>query len=328
MQVRPVILILALLVGAAPLAAQEASSPSADAAAGGAGELAGSSWQLVKILSMDDSVEEPQDSQPYRLELMSDGTASIVADCNRGTGAWTSQAPGQLVFGPIASTKALCPPGSLSAKFLAQFQWVRSYTLKDRHLFLATMADGSTIELEPLETPVAATVLGEPIRTGDAGEMQEAVITRLFERYAAEHGIEAKELEIDAWVENMRRGMAAEGLTADDGLTPEEAAEVDNMRHEMARSIIRQWKLNRALYHQYGGRIIFQQFGPEPLDAYRRFLEERQNAGDFTIEEHAFEAEFWRYFTDDSIHTFFEEGSEAEAMVFEVPPWERLGAAE
>jgi heat shock protein HslJ len=321
------ILILALLVGAAPLAAQQTSSPSAGAAAGGAGELAGSSWQLVKILSMDDSVDEPEDPQLYRLEFMPDGTASIVADCNRGTGAWTSQAPGQLVFGPIASTKALCPPGSLSEKFLAQFQWVRSYTLKDRHLFLATMADGSIIELEPLETPVAATVLGEPIRTDDAGEMQAAIITRLFERYVAEHGIKATEPEVDAWVENMRSGMEAAGLTADEELTPEEAAEVGTMRREMARSIIRQWKLNRALYKQYGGRIIFQQFGPEPLDAYRRFLVERQKAGDFSIEEQSFEAEFWRYFTDDSIHTFFEKGSEEEAMVFEVPPWERRDAA-
>ena len=74
--------------------------------------------------------------------------------------------------------------------------------------------------------------------------------------------------------------------------------------------------------------IIFQQFGPEPLDAYRRFLEERQKAGDFRIAEPSFEAEFWRYFTDDSIHSFFEKGSEEEAMVFEVPPWERLDAAE
>jgi hypothetical protein len=158
--------------------------------------------------------------------------------------------------------------------------------------------------------------------------MQEVIITRLFERYAAQHGIQAEEPKIDAWVENMRRGMQAAGLTADEGLTPEEAAEVETMRRDMARSIIRQWKLNRALYKQYGGRIIFQQFGPEPLDAYRRFLEERENAGDFRIEEQPFEKEFWRDFTDDSIHTFFEQGSEEEAMAFEVPPWERLGAAE
>jgi hypothetical protein len=175
---------------------------------------------------------------------------------------------------------------------------------------------------------VAATVLGEPVRTGDAGDMREVIIARLFEGYAAQHGIRAAEPEIDAWVQNMRSGMEAAGRTADEGPTREEVAQVDAMQREMARSVIRQWKLNRALCKQYGGRIIFQQFGPEPLDAYRRFLEERQKAADFRIEEQPFEAEFWRYFTDNSIHTFFEKGSEEEAMVLEVPPWERCDAAE
>ncbi len=92
------------------------------------------------------------------------------------------------------------------------------------------------------------------------------------------------------------------------------------MRLEMARSIIRQWKINRQLHSAYGGRAIYQQLGPEPLDAYRRFVEERQQAGAFMIHEKAFEDAFWRYFTDDLIHFFFEPGSEAGA--FEVPPWE------
>ena len=37
------------------------------------------------------------------------------------------------------------------------------------------MADGSIIEFEPLSgTPLAATVLGEKVRTADAGEMQQS----------------------------------------------------------------------------------------------------------------------------------------------------------
>jgi hypothetical protein len=33
---------------------------------------------------------------------------------------------------------------------MGQFQWVRSYVLENGNLFLATMADGSIIEFEPL----------------------------------------------------------------------------------------------------------------------------------------------------------------------------------
>ena len=114
-----------------------------------AGELGGTSWRLVKIMSMDDSVYLPDDSSKYTLELETDGKATIRADCNRGGGSWSSESTGQLQFGPVAATRALCPPGSISDRYLAQFEWVRSYVMKDGHLFLATMADGSIIEFEP-----------------------------------------------------------------------------------------------------------------------------------------------------------------------------------
>ena len=255
-------------------------------------ELAGTSWRLVKVMSMDDSVYEPEEVSKYTLDLRSDYTAAILADCNRGTGTWTSTSAGQLQFGPIAATKALCPPDSLSEKYLAQFHWVRSYVMENGHLYLATMADGSIIEFEPMGPPLAATVMGEEISTSDPTEMQQIVLTRLFDLYAEERGIEVTDAEIDAFVESMRRGMRAEGLTAEDDLTPEEAEEVERMRRGMGRSMIRQWKLNQALYRQYGGRIIFQQLGPEPLDAYRQYHEERQAAGDFAIHEKAFEDAF------------------------------------
>jgi heat shock protein HslJ len=291
-------------------------------------KLAGTSWRLVKIMSMDDSVYAPGDTSKYNLDFRANGAAKILADCNRGTGAWTSTSAGQLQFGPIAATSALCPPDSLSERYLAQFQWVRSYVMENGYLYLATMADGSIIEFEPIERPLAAIVLGEEVRTSDPAEMHEIVLTRLFDRYAEENGIEVTDAEIDAFVDNMRRGMRAEGLTAEDDLTPEEAAEVEQMRRDMGRSMIRQWKLNRALYRQYGGRIIFQQLGPEPLDAYRQYLEERRGAGDFEIHEKTFADTFWRYFTDESMHSFYERGSEEEARAFATPPWERKAAAE
>jgi heat shock protein HslJ len=290
-----------------------------------AGELAGTAWQLVNIASMDDTDYRPDVPSNYTLALGSDGTVSIRADCNRGTGAWSSDGPGQLRFGPIASTRALCPPGSLSERYLAQFEWVRSYVMREGRLYLATMADGSIIEFEPAgdAVPVAATVYGEAIRTTDAGEMQDAVLTRLFDRYAAEQGLEAKPGEVDDFVERIKRGMAEEGLTVGDDLTPDEAAELEAMRREMGAAMIRRWKINRSLYQAYGGRIIYQQLGPEPLDAYRRYLEERQEAGDFAILVPEMAEFFWRYFTHESIHDFMAPGSEDEARAFTVPPWEQ-----
>lgn len=138
-----------------PAAATADTKPAPAAEAGqqagkdAASELAGTSWRLVKIMGMEDSIDEPEDRTLYTLEFGADGRAAMRADCNRGTGAWTSESKGHLQFGPIASTRAMCPPGSLSDKYLAQFEWVRSYVKENGHLFLATMADGAIIEFEP-----------------------------------------------------------------------------------------------------------------------------------------------------------------------------------
>ena len=112
--------------------------------------LAGTAWQLVEIVSMDDHVYAPQDRSLYTLVFNADGSMRVRADCNRGTGTWTSESAGQLQFGRIAATQALCLPDSLHDRYMAQFQWVRSYVMKDGRLFLATMADGSIIEFEPV----------------------------------------------------------------------------------------------------------------------------------------------------------------------------------
>jgi hypothetical protein len=170
--------------------------------------------------------------------------------------------------------------------------------------------------------PVAS-VLGKTVDTSDPEALMDAILTPLLDQYAAERGIRAERSEIDAMLEGMRRDRAASGLVAADDLTPEETAEVEAMRREMVGGIIRQWKINKALHEQYGGRIIYQQLGPEPLDAYRQFLRQRETDGAFAIRDRALETSFWRYFTDDSIHDFMTPGSADAARAFATPPWQQ-----
>lgn len=115
------------------------------------GALGGTSWRLVQIMSMDDNTFKPDDPSKYTLSFRTDGGMNVLADCNRGKGSWTSESRSQLKFGPIATTMAMCPPESLHDRYLAQFEWVRSYVIRDGHLFLATLADGSIIEFEPAD---------------------------------------------------------------------------------------------------------------------------------------------------------------------------------
>ena len=128
-----------------------------------AAALAGRTWRLVRIMSMDDTTYAPEDRSHYTLTFGAGGEVQLRADCNRGCGTWESSRPGALTFGQLATTRALCPPGSLHDRYLAGFSWVRSYVLRDGNLFLATMADGSIIEFEPVpRTPDSSQMPSEP----------------------------------------------------------------------------------------------------------------------------------------------------------------------
>lgn len=150
-------MLLSVVAGCGGQAVEDVPDTGAGSARQTSDELAGTSWRLVEIASMDDSEWVPGDPSMYTLTFGTDGSVSIVADCNRGTGSYTSQSPGQLRFGVIAATQALCPPPSLHDVYMKQFEWVRSYVFEGGALFLATMADGSIIEFQP-----AATGSGQP----------------------------------------------------------------------------------------------------------------------------------------------------------------------
>lgn len=112
--------------------------------------LAGTSWQLVKFQGGDDTVVVPDDTSKYTLAFGTDGGLSARLDCNRGRGTWKSSGPNQLELGPMALTRAMCPPGSLHDRMVKQLPFVRSYVIKDGRLFLSPMADGGIYEFEPL----------------------------------------------------------------------------------------------------------------------------------------------------------------------------------
>lgn len=213
----------------------------------------------------------------------------------------------------------------------------------------------------PPGDPLVAEALGTKIRTRDPGEMQAVIIGKLLDRYAVEQGIGVDSEEIDAYLDRLRRvaeedrrrqtahreelARKLEAKTLSDAERQSLSSELDRLneflsnigetgngakedsaedkaaRRQVATAFIRQWKINRALYQQYGGRIIYQQGGLEPLDAYRAFLQARQRQGAFKILNPAFEAEFWRYFLTDSIHSFYPKGSREEARAFETPWW-------
>jgi len=115
-----------------------------------ASELSGTVWQLVKFQGSDGTTLIPDDKTRYTIQFSADGTLTTRVDCNRGRGSWKSSAPSQLQLGPLALTRAICPPGSLHDRIVKHWDYIRSYVIKDNHLFLALMADGGIYEFEPM----------------------------------------------------------------------------------------------------------------------------------------------------------------------------------
>jgi len=203
-----------------------------------------------------------------------------------------------------------------------------------------------------------AVVLGKKIIVQDKDEVSGMIFGALLEQYATENKIEPTKAELDAFVqkteemkkkeeakfvkdrvrlikelksmsltEKERRDKSSQLQTLDNVLkTTKEIAEktggmdeqMRTIKRNMAQHFVKTWKINKSLYEKYGGRIIFQQAGVEPLDAYLRFLKEQEKRGAFQILNKDYEASFWKYFTNDSMHTFYSKDDGVKLMK---TPW-------
>jgi heat shock protein HslJ len=143
---------LAIILAAFALAGRAQTPPNATS------DLGGTSWRLVAFLAGDGTALTPEDPSKYTIAFDPADQVSLRIDCNRGHATWISTAANQLQFGPLALTRAMCPAGALNDRLVKDWQNVRSYTLKDHHLFLSLMADGGTYEYEPSAGPAPAAV--------------------------------------------------------------------------------------------------------------------------------------------------------------------------
>ena len=114
--------------------------------------LGGTSWQLVKFQGGDGALLVPDEKAKYTFTFNADGTFAARIDCNRGWGGWRSYPGNHLEFVAMALTRAQCPPGSLHDQIVRQLPYVRSYVIRNGHLFLSLMADGGVYELEPISS--------------------------------------------------------------------------------------------------------------------------------------------------------------------------------
>jgi para-nitrobenzyl esterase len=117
---------------------------------GAPGALGGVVWQLVKFQGGDGKTLAPA-GEKYTLEFGADGRVRARVACNRGSGSFKTDNKSRIEFGPMAVTRAMCPPGAMDMHdhVLKQLPHIRSYVIKDGRLFLSLTADGGIYEFEP-----------------------------------------------------------------------------------------------------------------------------------------------------------------------------------
>lgn len=209
------------------------------------------------------------------------------------------------------------------------------------------------------EKKVIAVILGKDITADEEEDLSRLIVQPLLEQFVKENKLEPTDDDLDVFVrrseEIQRERMITLGkdkLRLDEELkspllSPKERAakeahlkninfilksdlemkkknlgkEEEHRKGQRAigQHFVKMWKINQALYAKYKGRVIFQQAGPEPLDAYRDFLKEQEREGAFQIVDKGIAVSFWKYYTDDSMHVF--SPKEEAAKMMNTPWW-------
>lgn len=116
-------------------------------------DIVGIVWQWESLRDpsgqSDLDIEQPES---YTLELRADGRYQIVADCNTGNGVYTLE-DSSLSVKTGAMTRALCPPGSLSDRFVSLLGNVATYVLADGKLVLNLAVDAGDLTFVAGEAP-------------------------------------------------------------------------------------------------------------------------------------------------------------------------------
>jgi para-nitrobenzyl esterase len=91
----------------------------------------------------------------YTVTFEADGSLTARLDCNHGRGTWKSTSPGQIELGPMALTRMMCLPGSLSDRVAKDWSTAQSYAIEDGRLRL-TLSAGGYYEFEQFAEPSPA----------------------------------------------------------------------------------------------------------------------------------------------------------------------------
>ena len=125
----------------APMMPGSVNAPPPPMAVAGDALLTETLWSWKETVMSGNKRITPDASDRYTLLFQPGGMVSVRADCNRGSATYTLNGA-SLSLGPVALTRAMCPPGSRDTEFLAGLSAVSGQVFRGNDLTL-TLKDGS-----------------------------------------------------------------------------------------------------------------------------------------------------------------------------------------
>ena len=159
---------------------------------------------------------------------------------------------------------------------------------------------------------------------------QQRLATSAEDERAQQRAALAKELKSPG-VSAKRRQELQEQLNSLDRLAQFEASRAHELQdpavrkfnEEAQRAIatqqVREWKLDQALFREFGGRIGFKRNGWQPVDAYRKLLDQYETKKMFVVHDKELRAAVFKPFTEKYVYG---DGTKAR-FYFEKPYWDR-----
>jgi heat shock protein HslJ len=122
--------------------AKAAASPIGAPVTGGVSPIG--TWHWEGWISPAEKIVVNQPER-YKLQLQAGGKAQVLADCNRGQGSYKFE--GRSFSIRIAGvTRAVCPAGSLSGRYLNTLEAAVGQRVRGENLFLDLPADGGSMK--------------------------------------------------------------------------------------------------------------------------------------------------------------------------------------
>lgn len=110
-------------------------------------ELENTSWQLVEIRDINDTVYTPEDPSRYLLRFRLENRLQVEADCNQAGATWTLE-DNTLSFTSLVSTRKFCTAPSLFNRYIMHLDRVSSIQREGDSLVLHSGAGAAAVELE------------------------------------------------------------------------------------------------------------------------------------------------------------------------------------